>query len=261
MYNDAGEPTQDDPKCIIVQRISERTETDEHGTQIEVIHWTKKYKNKPAWYSPHRKDDRAMEYTGNLMALDVDTIAYKSGRRTGQKAIIWTTDGGRNDPTMIDRIFQATCERFQGAQSTGQAYNEDVRCIGCHRMRETTRCQKCQLYHHTECVNNNCTTEPICQWRMMQEAAGQMSTMIGPARQTTAGDGSVHRGGTNNARGSWGLAQSSGMQISGRLQINPIGITSTRCETHALLAGLALGGDNVQTCDNRSAILILDKAR
>ena len=260
-YTEDGELTQDDPKYIVVQRISERTETDEHGTQIEVIHWTKKYRDKPAWYAPPRKNDRAMVYTGNLLALDVDTVNYKSGRRIGQRAIIWTNDGGRNDPAMIDTVFQATKERFCNARDTGQASDVDVRCTGCKRMRETSFCTKCQLYHHAECVNDNCMTEDVSKWEIIRTSAARLFLSDGIARQSTAGDGSVLHGGTAFARGSWGLVQRSGKIVSGQLHISPKCITSTRCETHALLAGLVLNADTVQTCDNRAGITILDKAR
>jgi hypothetical protein len=76
-----------------------------------------------------------------------------------------------------------------------------------------------------------------------------------------AGDGSVIDGGTRNARGAWGLRTQTTRRL-GRLQVHWKYITSTRCECHALIAGLAASGDRrTQICDNQAAIKVLQTAR
>lgn len=50
--------------------------------------------------------------------------------------------------------------------------------------------------------------------------------------------------------------------VAGQLRIHRDDITSTRCEIHALLAGLVLGHEvGWQICDNQSAIQVFNKAR
>ncbi|KAF4032709.1 hypothetical protein GN244_ATG15435 [Phytophthora infestans] len=58
------------------------------------------------------------------------------------------------------------------------------------------------------------------------------------------------------------MQQPEGQSVTGRMAIHKIDITSTRCEVHALMAGLIATGDcGQQVCDNQSAIQIFNRAR
>ncbi|KAE8875594.1 hypothetical protein PF005_g13915 [Phytophthora fragariae] len=71
---------------------------------------------------------------------------------------------------------------------------------------------------------------------------------------TAAGDGSVIGAGSMRASGAWAVVHGS-VSVTGNVKCYWADITSTRCECHALIAGLHLSGDSgVQVCDNKAVI-------
>lgn len=67
---------------------------------------------------------------------------------------------------------------------------------------------------------------------------------------------------TQQGSGTWAMQQPAGPIVTGQLAIHRSDITSTRCEVHALIAGLVIGNDTgEQVCDNQSTIRIFAKAR
>ncbi|OWZ14019.1 hypothetical protein PHMEG_00012560 [Phytophthora megakarya] len=78
---------------------------------------------------------------------------------------------------------------------------------------------------------------------------------------TVAGDGSVLGAGTPEERGGW-ATHSGSIRKVGKVNVHWADTTSTRCECHALIAGLAGSGDSgVQVCDSQPAIATLEYAR
>ena len=129
-------------------------------------------------------------------------------------------------------------------------------------MRDTTKCNRCHQWHHPECKNNNCNTAIQCPWEQVQQSTGRIAHHREANNTIQAGDGSVYGGGTSHATGTWSLITITGETIVGQLHCTPTSITSTRCETHALIAGLHETMDNgPQICDNKAAGSILATAR
>lgn len=77
----------------------------------------------------------------------------------------------------------------------------------------------------------------------------------------SAGDGSVIHAKSARCQGGWAV-RDGGTTVYGQLLFHKDDITSTRCEIHALIAGVALSGDTGnQICDNTSAIRIFQRVR
>ncbi|GMF33013.1 unnamed protein product [Phytophthora fragariaefolia] len=76
------------------------------------------------------------------------------------------------------------------------------------------------------------------------------------------GDGSVLNTTRANASGGLTMCVEGGPIVMGKMNIHATDITSTRCEVHDLIAGMINSGDaGTQICDNKSAIVIFQKAR
>ena len=76
----------------------------------------------------------------------------------------------------------------------------------------------------------------------------------------TAGDGSVLHAATKKLSGSWGYLAPDGTTLSGKLNVHRNDITSTRCEAHAIIAGMySDNGRRHQICDNQAAIVLAKK--
>ncbi|KAH9112215.1 hypothetical protein LEN26_013310 [Aphanomyces euteiches] len=150
-------------------------------------------------------------------------------------------------------------------QATGRPPNLAHRCIGCLRHLATNQCTNCHQYHHPECLR--CAVQPVTpQAPLLQPfpCGTHQSEHITQA----VGDGSVLRVGTATASGSWSVILPSpqdpahSTSTQGRLDVTPLDLTSTRCESHGMLYGLHISGDrNTQICDNQAAIGLILKAR
>ena len=79
--------------------------------------------------------------------------------------------------------------------------------------------------------------------------------------QMVAGDGSIVDRGTIQASGGWGLVMTEGTRIQGRLHLQSMDLTSTRCEVHALIHGSRYARYYEQICDNKGAIGLWKKAQ
>lgn len=206
------------------------------------------------------------------MCVPVTTTALPRGRGRRERFIVWNdtvVEGvrGASKRDLLQEAFQRSKLRHAAIRSGQRLPNLNTNCIGCGRNRMVEWCRNCTRWHHRRCVTAPCTTEhqpgERQQTGRLDSFRCRRSTRIeGPGAVLQAGDGSVELANTPSASGSWAIQLRDGTKLEGQILIHREDITSTRCEIHALLAGLAVGPDSgAQICDNHSAIQIFNKVR
>ncbi|RHZ01106.1 hypothetical protein DYB35_007210 [Aphanomyces astaci] len=166
------------------------------------------------------------------------------------RAVLLTRPNSPDELSYVigQRTALATRTDASGIQLTITNWHEHRR--GCHRV------------HHAHCAPAECETAPPSPWQTLHHQS--FPTQQGHSTRPItlpAGDGSVLRGGTPMAQGSWAV-QHGATIVYGRTYCNPEDLSSTRCESHAIIAGTVLGHDlGTQICDNTSAGAIHRAAR
>ncbi|GMF57755.1 unnamed protein product [Phytophthora fragariaefolia] len=206
------------------------------GRTIPIRWWYERPRSSDVWYE---RTYRVVEDEFEVVCVPV-TPTYLPPTSTGrQRVIMWTLtdiDGLHlvNDERILDEALARGRMRYLSTQQYGHTIDMETDCSVCGRYRDGEWCRifRFQWYNSP---NNT---------------------------QVPAGDGSVMATTSPLATGTWAMQQPDGPSVTGRLAIHRNDITSTRCEVHALIAGLVASGDTwEQVCDNKSAIQIFSKAR
>ncbi|GMF19563.1 unnamed protein product [Phytophthora fragariaefolia] len=195
-------------------------------------------------------------------------LPQTSGGR--QRVNIWsrTNIAGQletNDDGALDEALARSCVRYQSTLLHGPTLDMVTSCSECGRHRDVQWCRHCGCWHHSQCVGGNYRTRPPENNNLILVR----NTTLGfrwengfTSSHISAGDGSVLGANTSYATSTWAMHQPGGPMVTGQLMIHRKDITSTRCEVHALAAGLVSSGDDgEQVRYNQSAIRIFIKAR
>ncbi|CAK4423226.1 unnamed protein product [Aphanomyces euteiches] len=261
----------------IGRRDSLQTRIAPTGTEMAVTYWYEQRKGSGIWYAPSkrelRRSTRLTQLSRCFPAAGNPIPTSTPGRA---KFLVWTdtvwtdmstrrTYTGENDRSCIaatwdqDRTYEATYH------ATGRPPDLSHRCTGCLRHLATGPCTNCQQYHHPECLR--CAVQPATPPEATRQPFPCGTHQSDPILQAV-GDGSVLRAGTATASGSWCVILPSSQDpahstsTQGRLDVTPLDLTSTRCESHGMIYGLHISGDrNTQICDNQAAIGLPLKAR
>ncbi|KAH9097081.1 hypothetical protein Ae201684P_011810 [Aphanomyces euteiches] len=261
----------------IGRRDSLQTRIAPTGTEMAVTYWYEQRKGSGIWYAPSKRElcrsTRLTQLSRCFPAAGNPIPTSTPGRA---KFLVWTdtvwtdmstrrTYTGENDRSCIaatwdqDRTYEATYH------ATGRPPDLSHRCTECLRHLATGPCTNCQQYHHPECLR--CAVQPATPPEATRQPFPCGTHQSDPILQAV-GDGSVLRAGTATASGSWCVILPSSQDpahstsTQGRLDVTPLDLTSTRCESHGMIYGLHISGDrNTQICDNQAAIGLPLKAR
>ncbi|CAK4765458.1 unnamed protein product [Aphanomyces euteiches] len=244
---------------------------------MAVTYWYEQRKGSEIWYAPSKRElRRSTRLTPLSRCFPAAGNPISTSTPGRAKFLVWTdtvwtdmrtrrTYTGENDRSCIaatwdqDRTYEATYH------ATGRPPDLSHRCTGCLRHLATGPCTNCQQYHHPECLR--CAVQPATPPEATRQPFPCGTHQSDPILQAV-GDGSVLRAGTATASGSWCVILPSSQDpahstsTQGRLDVTPLDLTSTRCESHGMLYGLHISGDrNTQICDNQAAIGLPLKAR
>ncbi|ETV65660.1 hypothetical protein H257_17655 [Aphanomyces astaci] len=253
----------DELSYVIGQRTALATRTDASGIQLTITNWHEHRRGSGIWSAPrphHWRGRTRWEHASNCTPIQ---IVYSPRRMRTTTVLVWTDShcGGRtglNSRNIVLDTYRrdrARIEQAHGAADAGL-------CTYCSRPPGLNECGRCHRVHHAHCAPAECETAPPSPWQTLHHQS--FPTQQGhSSRPITlpAGDGSVLRGGTPTAQGSWAV-QHGATIVYGRTYCNPEDLSSTRCESHAIIAGTVLGHDlGPQICDNTSAGAIHRAAR
>ncbi|GMF40651.1 unnamed protein product [Phytophthora fragariaefolia] len=240
----------------------------ELGTLIRIQWWQQRPRGSDIWYA--RTSQRTAWEFEDVCVPIVPTFLPQPPR-TKQRVIVWrdtAVDGqhGVNDKVALDEAAARGQLRHDTVLFHGHPLPMRTTCTACHRYRGAIWCKRCRNWHHMQCIGL------ACEISILDNSAVDMTRLqsVQYTRESTdtihvekqVGGGSVLDANTHNASGGWAFHDDSGTVLLGKLRIHWSDITSTRCELHALLAGIFAGGDQgAPICDNKSAIHILLLAR
>ncbi|GMF16624.1 unnamed protein product [Phytophthora fragariaefolia] len=217
---------------------------DEFGQQISIRWWYQRRPRSDLWYArTHLRT--SWEYEASCVPISPTYLPQT--RRQQQRVIVWNDTcingiHGENDRAVLREAAARSLLRYESTLSDGFPLQAHTSCNYCGRFRNVKWCERCGRWHHDQCLLLNCCS--IRKSKYMATTAHRITSVQYQWTQSTnesttqAGDGSVVNAATPLASGSWATQIADGYLVSGKLNMHPVDLTSTRCELHAILAGL-----------------------
>ncbi|EGZ06668.1 hypothetical protein PHYSODRAFT_306861 [Phytophthora sojae] len=214
----------------------------ELGKRVDDIWWQETRPNSGVWKP--RPGEIGSELANICVPVEVVYLRRRGGRSAKDRVIIWsdTSTGGVigvMSRDLIREAFNRSSRNYDEVMATEELQSPAERVASAIGAK-------------------TCTTRPV---RIDRRPWVHWEEFRNCENCIAAGDRSVCHGGTPSATSGWGLRTGTVRKI-GRIAVHWADMTSTRCECHALIAGLMASGDTgTQVCDNLAAIRTLETAR